>query len=80
MGYIDYFIEEQLMKAYCSSMSFGYDDFKKQIERVCKVEYVKKDMLSRTKGPAMRVNAMRICRRIDESDSGINDLLSVAAA
>ena len=80
VGYIDYFIEEQLMKAYCSSMSFGYDDFKKQIERVCKVEYVKKDMLSRTKGPAMRVNAMRICRRIDESDSGINDLLSVAAA
>lgn len=61
-GYVNFFIEEQLLKAYCSSMSFGYIDFRKQIEALYRVEYTKKDMLSKTKGPQMRVNAIKISR------------------
>ena len=61
-GYVNFFIEEGLLKSYCSSMSFGYADFRKQMEKLHRVEYVKKDMLSKTKGPQMRVNAIKISR------------------
>lgn len=61
-GYINFFIEERMLKSYCSSMSFGYADFRKQMERQHRVEYIKKDMLSKTKGPQMRVNTIKISR------------------
>lgn len=59
-GYREFFIEEQLLKKHCVSMSFGYDEFKAQMEETFRCKYVKKDMLSRTNGPAMRVNTMHI--------------------
>ena len=30
-GYVDYYIEEALLKAYCATMSFGYTAFIKQL-------------------------------------------------
>jgi hypothetical protein len=63
MGYREYYIEEQLLKKHCVSMSFGYDEFKEQMEKLFPVKYVKKDMLASTNGPAMRVNAMHITFR-----------------
>ena len=74
-GHVDYYIEEQLLKKYCSSMSFGYSDFKKQMETAYNISYLKKDLMSKTKGPQMRVNVMKISRRInldEESDSQIS--------
>jgi hypothetical protein len=41
-------------------MSFGYADFKKQIERLYRVTYGKTDLMKKTRGPQMRVNAIRI--------------------
>lgn len=80
-GFVNYFIEEQLLKAYCSSMSFGYADFRKQLEKQYRVDYVKKDMLSKTKGPQMRVNAMKISRPesdiVEKTDEKNEDLLPV---
>jgi len=65
-GYVNLYVEESLLKQYCSSMSFGYADLRAQLERAYRVDYVKKDMLSKTKGPQMRVNAIKISR--PESD------------
>lgn len=59
-GFREYYIEEQLLKKHCVSMSFSYDEFKKQMEKVFRVKYTKKDMLGKTNGPVMRVNAMHI--------------------
>lgn len=69
-GHIEYYIEEQLLKQHCVSMSFGYKDFKEAIESLpnYKVRYVRKDMLSKTRGPAMRVNVMQITRPITPDD------------
>lgn len=67
-GYTDFFIEEQLLKAYCSSMSFGYADFKRQLEAMYRISYMRKDMMSKTKGPPMRVNVMRINRPNTDDD------------
>lgn len=61
-GYINFFIEEQQLKSFCASMSYGYVDFRKELEALYRVDYVKKDMLSKTKGPQMRVNAVKISR------------------
>jgi hypothetical protein len=61
-GHIDYFIEEQQLKAHCVTMSFVYSEFKRQLETMptYKIQYMKKDMLTKTRGPSMRVNVMRI--------------------
>lgn len=67
-GYIDYFIEEGLLKTYCASMSFGYADFKKQMEKTFTVKYGQRDMLAKTKGPQMRANVIKI-RRKDEPET-----------
>jgi hypothetical protein len=69
VGCTDYYIEERLLKAFCASLSFGYSDFKKQLEQLFNVSYMaKKDMMSRTKGPNMRVPVLKITRRIDEEE------------
>jgi hypothetical protein len=51
-------------------MSFGFSDFKEQIEKnpYYKVKPVKKDMLSKTRGPSMRVNALQITRPIGSDE------------
>ena len=43
-------------------MSYGYADMRKELEKSYRVDYVKKDMLAKTKGPQMRVNAIKISR------------------
>lgn len=78
-GHVDYYIEEQLLKKYCSSMSFGYSDFKKQMEAAYNVSYLKKDLMSKTKGPQMRVNVMKISRRTSLDEEGGSDISLVAA-
>ena len=78
-GHVDYYIEEQLLKKYCSSMSFGYSDFKKQLEALYTITYLKKDLMSKTKGPQMRVNAMKISRRVTLDDEPL-DQVPLAAA
>jgi hypothetical protein len=60
-------------------MSFGYADFKAQLEAMWpgNVHYTKKDMLSRTNGPGMRVNVMHITRRkeaLHENTVSVDDL------
>jgi hypothetical protein len=70
-GFVDYYIEEALLKAYCATMSFGYAAFCKQLSEADGffVERMKKDMTSKTKGPPMRVNALKIRRRSGDWDA-----------
>lgn len=74
-GYVDYYIEESVMRSHCVSMSFGYEDFKRQIATTDGyiVKYMRKDMMARTKGPQMRVHAMCISRKT-ELDTHAEDL------
>ena len=69
-GFVDYYIEESLLKAYCATMSFGYAAFIKQLSETDGffVERMKKDMTAKTKGPPMRVSALKIRRRSGEWD------------
>jgi len=65
-GYVDYFIEEALIKSHCVAMSYGYDDFRRQMESKYTVVFLRKDMMAMTKGPQMRVRAMHIRRRVED--------------
>jgi hypothetical protein len=73
--YIEYFIEEQLLRKHCASMSFGYADFKNKMEAAQKsggyeVRFgIKKDMLARTDGPALRVTCMHLRLRKEKVNS-----------
>ena len=71
-GYVVYVVEEQLLKAHCSAMSFGYADFKTQIGKLYKVSYGKRDLMLKTKGPQMRVNCIVVTRVIEDetADAG----------
>ena len=80
-NHVDFYIEERLLKTFCSNMSFGYADFKRQLERQFVVSYMpKKDLMARTGGPPMRVATMKISREISTMDEEIINPLSVAAA
>lgn len=59
-GRADFFIEEQLLRRYCASMSFGYTDFKAQMAAKYGAFPTRKDMLRGTKGPAMNVAVLKI--------------------
>ena len=78
---VDFYIEERLLRSYCSNMSFGYNTFKTEIAAggAMVTFSAKKDMLSRTDGPPMRVSTMRISRHINTLEDGVVPTLSVAA-
>lgn len=66
-GGVDFYIEERLMRAYCSAMSFSYNTFREQIAKQFITSFVtRKDMMAKTDGPPMRVNAIKITRRADD--------------
>ena len=74
-GHVSYYIEEQQMKAFCSLANYGYKDFRRKLEKTFSVRYVKKDLLSKTNGPQMRVNAIHITRpesAIDEDELSVS--------
>ena len=78
--HIDFFIEERLLKAFCSNRSFSYTALKRQLEKDFTVQYLKKkDLLAKTSGPPLRVAAMHISRRISEVDEEIKNQLSLGA-
>lgn len=78
-NYVEYFIEEQVLKAHCVSMSFGYKQFIDQISKTdgYVVEYQRKDMMAKTKGPQMRVRAISISRPLEDDPNA--EQLSVGA-
>jgi hypothetical protein len=67
-GYVDYFIEETLVKRYCSTMSFGYSDFKQKMSSKHRISVERKDMMADTPGPRMRVTALRISQRTEDTE------------
>lgn len=75
-GYKDFFIEAHLLRKHCVAMSFGFAEFRQQMESLHKTTYVKKDLLSKTNGPTMRVETMHIHMR----DERAEDLLPLDEA
>ena len=76
-GHSDMYIEERVLRTFCASMSFGYTDFKRQLEAhpQMHIAYVtRKDLMAKTSGPQMRVSAMRITRPLTETDEPENSL------
>ena len=78
-GHVDFFIEERMLKSFCSNMSFGYANFKRYLEAQFTVSYIaKKDMMSKTSAPPMRVTAMKISRAVTEVDETLIHQVSLA--
>ena len=59
------------MRAHCVAMSYGYEAFKRALEATpgLIVGYERKDMMARTRGPHMRVRAVRISRRAEDDEN-----------
>jgi len=69
-GYVEFFLEEQVIKAHCVAMSFGYEDFKRQIAQAPNhvIKFLRKDMMSKTNGPPMRIRAISVMRPFTSDD------------
>ena len=72
-----FFIEEQLLKSFCTARSFGYADFKKAMCAQYDAVSTKKDMLSGTRGPAMNVNVLKISVPSAGDDSEVEETPTV---
>lgn len=84
-GFVEYYIEEQLLRSHCVSMSYGYDDFREQLKKRYRVVFTKKNLLANTGGPKLSVNVMHISMPISdigapEKTDDDEDSLSVGAA
>jgi Domain of unknown function (DUF927) len=74
-GWLDYWIEERELKAFCSSMSYGYSEFKKDISRnnsCVVVGFKTKDLLANTKGPSLAVKCIHLKQSIQDSPDIFN--------
>lgn len=75
VGYSDFYLEERVLKTFCSTMNFGYAEFKEQLEKLFVVQYLpRKDLTAKTGAPAMRTSVIKITRPVDET---LEDHLSV---
>jgi hypothetical protein len=65
-GYIHYYIEERALKAFCSSLSFGYAEFKADVHKETPIKHVQKNLLAGAKGPALSVRCISV--QVNEAD------------
>lgn len=79
-GFVDYFVEESVLRSHCVAMSYGYEDFKRQLTSTegYAIKLLRKDMLAKTKGPQMRVRALCVSRK-EELDE-LAEALSLESA
>jgi len=59
-GYIDYYISEKELKAFCSSLSYGYSEFKRDLSRSGPVGFTDRNILSGTRGPVLTIRCLHI--------------------
>ena len=69
-GYVDYFVEFSMLKRYCASRNWSFQDLREQLTKTpgLAVTDGRKDLLALTKSPPMRVMCLCITRLIRESD------------
>lgn len=80
-GCIDFYIEERLLRAFCSNMSFSYTTFKAEIAHIFSVyQAPKKDMLAKTDGPPLRVMALKLTANANTLDDATILPVSMVAA
>ena len=78
-GWVDFWVEETLLRQHCASLSFGYADFSREISKLRHEGYrvqfgVRKDLLAKTDGPPMRVSCMYLScpkAKVDEASGEV---------
>ncbi|MFM7010719.1 MAG: DUF927 domain-containing protein [Betaproteobacteria bacterium] len=80
-GTVDFYIEERLLRAFCSNMSFSYATFRQEIASTFSVYTApRKDMLAKTDGPPMRVTAIKLTANTDSLDETLLKPVSLVTA
>lgn len=59
-GRSDFYVEEKLLRVHCADAGVGYNAFVKELQTQAVVALVRKDLLSGTVGPTMRVACLRL--------------------
>jgi hypothetical protein len=72
-GWVDFYIEEGLLKRHCSLFGYGYKDFQLEIANRYKVSYMSKNMLADTGGPSMQVKAIHISMKVEDANGVVSE-------
>jgi hypothetical protein len=67
-GWVDYYIEINLLKRYCSLRNWSFLEFKRKLSGSMVVAETRKDLLANADAPPMRVNCLRISRLLTDED------------
>ena len=65
-GKTDFYVEEKLLRVHCADAGVGYNSFIKELQKQAAVALVRKDLLSGTAGPSMRVACLRLTQPLVE--------------
>lgn len=68
-GYVDYYIDQRLLKLHCADNSIGYEAFLKELEQVATVQIVRKNLLAGTKGPDLKAVCVKVTRTVADVES-----------
>lgn len=72
-GWVDYYIEVNMLKRFCSVRNWSYLDFQKQL--ALNTDYLvvecQKDLLARTKGFSLRVKCLKVSKKLGTEEESI---------
>lgn len=63
-----FYVEEKLLRIHCADAGVGYNAFIKELKAQTAVAITRRDLLSGTPGPAMRVSCVRVTQTLDKPD------------
>ena len=68
-GYLDYYIDMATLKRYTNDRNVSYETLKTDLAKTLSVEEVRKDLLSKTGGPVLRVWCLHISRELSKEEA-----------
>lgn len=71
-GMIDYYIEVKMLKIHCARLNHSFTEFQTELKNLATVSEHRRDLLSGTTGPSMRVACLKIsCPTETAEDAGL---------
>jgi hypothetical protein len=77
-GYIHYFIAEKELKAFCSSLSYGYTEFKRDLSKDGPVGFTHRNILAGTRGPTLTIRCLHVRQKAAVSFDVFNSEVKIA--
>jgi hypothetical protein len=62
-GWVEYYIGEKEIKSFCSSLSYGYTEFKRDLSKDGPIGFTMRNILAGTRGPVLAIRCLHVRQR-----------------